>query len=235
MYRYTLIFLALVACAPRTSHETIVVPAEPHVRKYLVAGQSNAVSLLRRDYPAPKSDLVLLNGSYPVNGAHDSVIWVLMANLMNEKMEIDNVAEGGTSIAMWVDGPDNRGNAAPLDTRIFNALKTKKYDALLWTQGETDYFNHTKSKTYYNKLKQLILMTQAVQPNLVWYVALTTDGPPNNPIRRAQEKIIAEGLAREGADLDQLRKTPAYVDPDDRHIDGAGYDALARMWFNILF
>lgn len=225
-YLFALVLLAGCAQTPANSPGTI---------DYLVAGQSNAVSLVRIAYDSPYTSNTEVShydpdtnvGDFTAEFEHTSAasyVWQHLGDLMPYHCRFTNVAVGGTSIVAW---------GASLHTRIDSALAMHPYAAILWIQGETDMINGLDEETYYESLKKVVADSRAASPGIQWYIAYGMGGGANNPIRLAQLRLINEGVVLAGPDLDTIR-SPENMDDIQLHFVGPGIPALAQLWKDAL-
>ncbi len=207
--------------------------------KILVAGQSNATSLDRGDpYVYSITGLVRANDfrhdnavriPTPNDPMDSNLSWIRLGDLMSRPVMFMNIAQGGTTIDQW-------------NTQFFNLIDEQvsmtKFDAVLWVQGETDFYNGTTESDYYNGLKALIEHSRVTDPSLKWFIAITSDGPDGNAIREAQLRLINDGIAFQGPDIDQaIRTNPAWtMDGTNglQHIAHDGHTQHAKLWFESL-
>lgn len=249
MKRYTLaIVLAAAACAhpARTpavqqAHRPLGwhLPALP---RFIVAGQSNGISRAYSHAPAwSRTGTVVINDYYhdygpgwffvpsPAWPSMAGVSWVLLGDWMERPALFDIVAEGGTDTSQW---------RAELHSRIELALAYTRYDAVLWVQGESDIGNGLTEEMTYQNLKFVIEESRKVQPLIPWFVALDsmTGQSDDNRTRRAEKRVIAEGLAYEGPDLDPLHNSVEYSGgiAGSGEFIGAGLEEHARLWWEVL-
>jgi hypothetical protein len=216
--------------------------------QFLIAGQSNSVSPGNGAAPIySQTGLVTINDWYVnrytfrVPTASDpntsGYTWVNLGDQMNREVFFNLVGNGGTSTRQWVE---------KYHTNIVNALKEKHYSALIWVQGESDAGLKISAEESYQNLKWIINESRTIQPDLIWYVALDgftiQGGSAVGPAREAQKRIIAEGLARPGADLDAVRmwhpelfQGNCPIDPAMcGELEGNGFAYYASMWKTVL-
>jgi len=170
-------------------------------------------------YNAPFNFFVPLK-DHQINGG---ITWIALGDLFSKPTFFNNVAVGGTSTQQWVEKYINR---------VLDALAIADYDAILWVQGESDTGLKIPSQTTYNNMVTIISRSNQVRPR-PWYVAI--DGPGSDT-RAAQERLVHDGYAYRGVDLDQLRKEhPEYWDKGIGEIERLeGHKAHAKMWYDIL-
>ena len=223
--------LLFVACAPQIDSVDMASYLNPGPLKFLVAGQSNGVS--RGQYGLvwyySHTSLVTLNDYYsrgvriptasnPMNGG---LAWIMLGDLIAKPIEFNIIAVGGTSTQQWRDTYFNK---------IKVALSSSNYSAILWVQGESDWGLQFTSEQTYQNMKWLITEANKVR-NVPWYVCL--DGFGGAP-RAAQIRIIAEGLAFAGPDVDDMRKTSKWFEASGAEIIEDGLHEFARRWKNLL-
>ena len=206
---------------------------------FLVAGQSNHVSITRTYPPiASEHGKVLVSDYNGITGDFDdhlsvptvanptpaSSVWVRLGDLINKPCAFVNVSVGGTHIAEWQTIYLNK---------ILTQVTLRHFTAVLWGQGESDEVDGTSSDAYYNALKSIINASRQKQPGLVWFIAMGSGNPNNNPIRSAQQRIVAEGIAEAGPVTDDLIGH-VEMDPGNVHFIGSGAQAQAQSWYNVL-
>lgn len=204
--------------------------------RFLVAGQSNSVAPANGAAPTwPRNGLVTINDYYhdryqfriPTQAdPNDSgYTWIDLGDLMGEPVFFNLVGNGGTSSRQWVD---------TYDENILKALAVTPYTAVLWVQGESDRGLGISAEESYSNLKTVIERSRAVQPGLPWYVALDGGSVDGGPARTAQLRLIQEGIALAGPDIDELRKDHSNFEADLSEFQGPGFQRHAQAWFQIL-
>lgn len=201
---------------------------------FLVAGQSNAVSPAQGHRPHfSRTGRVWLTDYYhgknvrvPVqnNPMDGSICWIYLGDLLRRKVTFINIAQGSQSTTRWVD--------VHFTEQMLPALKRRKFDAVLWHQGESDWSEKIPYEVSYRNMKWLVERSREVQPGLPWIVAINSmkGAPKDAPIRRAQLKIIEEGLALRGPDTDELRKNLSWIEPGGAEFVGDGLRQHGRLW-----
>jgi hypothetical protein len=168
-----LILITLSACgkgASFTADTPAPFPAQP---RFLVAGQSNAVSPAQ-SHPNHYSSTgtVWINDYYNGNAIRvptqaepmsGGISWIYLGDMMNRPVTFYNVARGGRSSRRW------RYEYLPL---ILEALSRDHYDAILWVQGESDVVEKISGEETYENMRAIIEASRAVQPGIEWYVAV---------------------------------------------------------------
>lgn len=208
---------------------------------YLVAGQSNAVSPAQ-NHPLHFSSTGLVTINDPYNDPQvlrvptaaspmlGSVSWIYLGDMLNREVTFKNIARGNTSTAVW----RNELFAA----RMAPALHESKFDAVLWVQGESDMGEHFTEQQTYENMRWVIEESRKIQPPLTWYVALDSDISGafggDNSVRRAQKRIIADGLALRGPDCDKIRENPLYMETTFGEFVGDGLREHGRLWYEVL-
>lgn len=208
---------------------------------FLIAGQSNSVSPANGAAPIySQTGKVTINDYYnnryvlrvpTASDPQDSgFTWIYLGDLLNREVSFNVVGNGGTSTKQWVE---------KYHENIVKALNVSHYTAVLWVQGESDAGLHMTAEESYQNLKWVINESRTIQPGLIWYVALDgytiENGQAVGPAREAQKRLIAEGWAREGADLDALRILHSTTfEPSFGELTGAGFQEYAAMWKTIL-
>lgn len=221
-------------------------PAKAPMLKFIVAGQSNASArAAERDLPAYSLlghtyitrftgntfDLTTTYVPTQDNPVPAAFPWLKLGDLLYIMYGQDtlffNIAEGSTSSQTWRDR---------LYTRFETALRGPAADAqaVLWIQGESDFFENRDPVAYYDNIVFMIKETLRIKPDLIWFLAPTTSGEISNGIRKMQLKLIENGWALAGPDYDELRKNPDFVDSDRVHFTGNGHSTVATLWLKII-
>lgn len=227
--------LLLTACAEPAVQTFPKFSTQP---KFLVAGQSNAVSPAQEHPPYySQTGLTAVTDYYgdgtlrvptaanPVNG---SIAWIYAGDALSIPCSFDNIAQGNQSAYRW--------NTVHFTNRMLPKLQAGSYDAVLWIQGESDLGEHYTEEQTYQNMRELILKAKSVAPSLPWIIALNSNKtvPVENSVRRAQRRIIADGLAFEGPDLDVLRNNPDYVEDSFGEYVGEGLQQVGLLWAAVL-
>ncbi len=157
--------------------------------------------------------------------------WIYLGDMLNRKVSFNVIAIGSTSTRKWV-----QIHKEKLIEELH--LGHGNYTAIIWVQGEADAAEGIGAEESYANLKQIIAESRKIQPGIPWYISLnglTFAGPnPMGPARFAQIKLIHEGVARAGADLDVLRKDPSNFEPSGAELVGKGFKEFANEWKTIL-
>lgn len=211
---------------------------QPVGLRFLVAGQSNAVSPAQEHPPHwSRTGRVTVTDVYhgkrlrvptrfkPMDG---SIVWIYLGDMLNLDVTFVNIAGGNQSTQKWVD--------QHLEKLMLPALKADRYEAVLWVQGESDWVEKFAEEQTYQNMKRLILESRKVQPGLPWFVALNSfkTDPKENRVRNSQRRIISEGLAFQGPDTDTIRDNPTWVEKGFGEFVGDGLREHARLWFEVL-
>lgn len=206
--------------------------------KFLVAGQSNGVSAAQGHAPYwSQTGLTKVTDYYngkvqrvptqadPVNS---SIAWIYAGDFLNRQVEFVNIAKGGQSSTKW--------NEVHFENEMRPKLEADTFDAVLWIQGESDYGEHIDEETTYQNMKSIITKSRLIKSDLFWIIAQNSykTVPKENSVRRAQCRIIEEGLSFRGPDTDKLRDNPAYVETDLGEFVGEGLKEHGRLWAEIL-
>lgn len=221
---------------------------------FLVAGQSNVLSIpAGLEPPVSKTGMVSVNRrderpptdlladpnlrAFVIPSQDDrlqaNACWIvcgdLLAETTGEPVGFMNVAVSATSSDAWK--PD--GGCFPALEAL---LSERPFAAILWGQGESDVLGKLSETTSYQNMKDMIEASRAIRPDIPWIVALDslkTDVPYDDlPVRRAQRRIIDEGLALQGPDLDQIREHKGWVGIAD--FGGGGIVRAGELWFESL-
>lgn len=236
------VLFALAGCAEQVSVSQpescsmpkFVLPADPVL---LIAGQSNGVSPAQGDFSSAFSTTgrVQLNDYYsyvddvfrvPTNSAPmtGGVAWIFLGDLLPGNSTFNVIARGGTSSQQWVETHV---------TRLVEALSNRKYDAVLWIQGESDFGALGGDKTYSN-MRFIMDKADAAQ-KVPWFVAI--DGMRYRTVTSAaQQRLVDECRAYRGADIDVLRlEHPEYFgDGLGEFENEAGLRGHAKAWYDVL-
>jgi len=248
-----LVLLGLTLCGCGTPDAPSVVPSVTLKRpdfnnltslSFIVAGQSNAVSPAQytqlpmgatsgrvtiNDVYDPISDLIM-RISTPYLPQSSGITWMYLGDMWNKFSLFNNIARGGRTTQQWVDNDYKR---------LVNAMQDgRHYDAVLWVQGEGDTGVGLSEEQSYRNMLYLISLT----PGVPWFIALDGDCyasyllcPNVPPVRKAQERIIAEGRAFRGPDIDAMREVPGYFEAGKGEFGSIeGYKAHASAWFEVL-
>ena len=166
-----------------------------------------------------------------VNPVTHGYPYIYMADAYYEQnrrpVTIINVAVGGCSL--WNLTDPSFGHIQRFETVV------QKYqpDVILWTQGESDQY--TTKADYYQQMKSLIALSHSLCDKAQWYVSLDGWYPMGQgDVRGAQQELIADGVAKQGPDVDEMRGHPEWVTPDRLHLNDSGFHEFGRRWFDIL-
>ena len=223
---------------------------------FLVAGQSNAVST-NLGHPPPQSisGMTVVNDYYEDQGPGagkamrslarllvpssnepitSNVCWVYCGDMLVSRTGVPvgflNVAVSSTNSKAW------NPASGPLASMLLETQRIGASRAVLWQQGESDVLDGLTEEESYANLKALIEASHAVTPGIIWIVARNshkTDLPYKDlPVRRAQERVIREGLALMGPDTDQVRENPRWVGFADFGAEGLRRNG--ELWHDIL-
>lgn len=242
-----ILLILLAGCGPSSAF----IPSTkfPKTVHLLIAGQSNGnsnlqdsalqVSLSQHEVPyAPPSSNAVINiystsTAYftptPANPSKFGMAWLNLASFAPDHNFIISVEScAGTSTQQQVE----RGYYQ----FIAKALMAAHYDAILWVQGEADSGLGLSEDTTYNNMVFIINTSRLAQPDIVWYVALDSSRgfPDNNPTRNAQRRIIRDGYALQGPDVDTMRSNTAFVEATGAEFSGAGLREHGRLWYEAL-
>ena len=175
---------------------------------YVVAGQSNAESRSEEGVSS-KNKAVTVSRKFEIldpsdRPVHVSAAWVFAGDDLSRKsgrpISFINVAEGATATYRW--RPDQN-----LFRRLDKAVQEYQPKAILWHQGESDCLEGLSENESYKNMASMIGAIKKIS-NVPWMVAHVSNLDIKNcPVRLAQSKIIAAGLALDGPDTDPLEKT----------------------------
>lgn len=249
MKKTFLVILFLSMCGCQTVHKVVAAMREPpkdDVLTILVAGQSNALSLLRgsglRQYSttgmvemkeAPVTPFLVPTQTRQID---QMIAWIycgdLLAQSLNKKIRFVNFAVNGASSKVY--------NENGFRTNLGVGAEELNADLVVWIQGEADYSQGLTEEESYSNLKYIINYVKG-HKNIPFYVALNSNGDALDayadrsqiPVRKAQMRLIAEGLARQGPDTDKLRDLFP-TDPGRLHFIGEGIAEHGLWWARII-
>lgn len=154
-----------------------------------------------------------------------SAPWVMMADEIYRRTGRDvylvNVCKGAQSAHML---------ATTYSGPLFEACRRYPISLICWTQGEADPL--TTAQEYYDTMKDLITRIRQMGCKAKWGIALDgwIPGGQGDP-RGGQLKLIADGWAFQGADVDAIRDLGGPLTNDGKlHIAVPGYPEFARRW-----
>lgn len=223
---------------------------------FLVAGQSNAVSTnYGHDAPVSSTAMVVVNDYYgdlgPGQGGavrslsrllvpsvgqpiRSNVCWTVCGDILSRRFGVPvgflNVAVSNTDTGRW------NPQTGDLSALLLDLQRMAAFRAVLWQQGESDVLNGLTEAQSQANLQALLKASRDVTPGIPWFIArnsLRNETPyVQQPVRRAQERVIAQGLALAGPDTDQVRETPRWVGTAD--FCHEGLDRNGELWAEVL-
>ena len=220
-------------------------PLDSGIRTIIVAGQSNAESRVREGDAEGYSVTGLV--SIRESAGHsfrtptkdtttDRLLsWLvagdILASRSGKQVRFVNQAFGGIN---------SRQYAEQQSAGLRDMVNEDKANAVVWVQGEADYEQGFTEQESYENLKSIILRVKASR-DIPFFVALNSVGSALDahsdwstiPVRRAQERLIREGLAERGPDCDLLRLSHP-TDAGRIHFIGDGQVEHGRIWAAIL-
>lgn len=190
----------------------------------LVAGQSNAVSDISNVEPSPPLVYSVTGRVTVVHAFHyeesngiptqakplrHSAAWIHLGDMIvtqtGRSVKVVNISHGGTSTREYLVWKEE----------MQNTIATLKPDFVLWVQGESDTMQGIPTEESYSNMKQIIGDTYK---QAHWFIALDGYCPTDmSGIRETQRRLIAEGIATQGPDIDRMR---------GMHREWFDYDAL---------
>jgi len=220
---------------------------------FLVAGQSNAVSPVTTATPSPAGETGLVAVSaHHGDGPHASetpdvetmlvpsadapvragACWVRLGDLLAKKHKIPIgfviVAKSESNTDCWK--PDG-GPCWPL---MAKALASRRFRAVLWHQGESDVMAGFSTEHSLANLETLVAASRQIQSGIPWFVARNSlkNAIPyaEQPIRKAQARLIESGQVCAGPDTDVIREHPGWVGVAD--FGGEGVTRHGELWFS---
>ena len=220
---------------------------------FLIAGQSYATNcndelLLVQDAKArvsvwnPKTNSWgIANDPQPApDGSDGGSIWPPfgdeIANRLGMPVGLVNVAVGATSSHQWMPG-------GVLHQRLLETgMRTQRFRAVLWQQGESDVLAETSTNQYVANLKQIEKeASDAWSFRPTWFLAKSTHHPTvyNNAsgegqIRAAIDQLCLEVPFRLGPDTDSLQGENRGDIKSRRHFTGIGQIRAAALWSDVV-
>jgi hypothetical protein len=166
----------------------------------------------------------------------------LLQRSLGVPVAIASVGHGNSSIFDWQPGaePGGRGIGKALYPALRDRLESLgPVRAVLWHQGETDAREAVGEDEYVDafiRLRTGLRDDTGLDPP--WVVANATFLTENTadamePIRRAQQRLWAEGLALRGPDTDQLQG--ALRKWDRVHFSRSGLGVHAELWYSLVW
>jgi hypothetical protein len=165
-------------------------------------------------------------------------VWPTMAtnlsNAMGVPVGIYAAGCGGTGLGDWLLGEFHF-------TRLVNAIVyftgQGGFRAILWDQGETDYYDQTNPANYQVGLQRLIDDSRLFTGVKVkWMIARASSPMTNNMAERtglenAQSAVLDYALTFPGPDTDSIGLPyRIYVGPNPVHFNAAGLVFLGGSW-----
>ena len=154
---------------------------------------------------------------------------------LNVPIGIASIGCAGATINLMIPGEWVYNN---YNARI-SKMGKEGFRAVIWIQGETDVVNKMPPEEYTMKLETIIEnLRRNAGWNFPWFVAkvsyLNNEQQRYEPIRQAQEKVIIDGYALPGVDMDTIG--PEYRDVDHKgvHMTPEGLKKHGEMWAEIL-
>ena len=220
---------------------------------FVIAGQSYATNcnderLLVQDLMArvsvwnPKTNSWgIANDPQPApDGSDGGSIWPPfgdeIANRLGMPVGLVNVAVGATSSHQWMPG-------GVLHQRLLETgMRTQRFRAVLWQQGESDVLAETSTNQYVANLKQIEKeASDAWSFRPTWFLAKSTHHPTvyNNAsgegqIRAAIDQLCLEVPFRLGPDTDSLQGENRGDIKSRRHFTGIGQIRAAALWSDVV-
>lgn len=190
---------------------------------YLVAGQSNAVSVVQPATwtpAAPPAGRVIISkfksdqrhtlvdrGLEPFNPPlrEPGAAWPYAGVALNRSYPVMfvNCASGNTTVAQWA-------GAGGLVSRLYEDLALYRPRAIIWLQGESDSMAGTSQSSYFASLNSMVDGANKVAPGTPWVVGINSFRPSYSPVRAAQQQVIdAWAHVHAGPDCDPFRNNPS--------------------------
>lgn len=206
---------------------------------FLIAGQSNGTSGIQ----GTQGPIASVTGHVTIHDVAGfsgiptetrpssvSITWVYLGDMLTGALVSDvqfvNISRGNTSTDQWIQ------NGWYKD--IGPKARSSKATAVLWVQGESDGLQNLGVEQTYQNMKQMILDSRQYVPDLKWYVALDSYQSDNPHV--AQQRLISEGLAFKGPDIDLMRiDEPTWFEGSKAEFSNIeGFKGHAQAWFDIL-
>ncbi len=248
---FLLIGLVLVSGCQKHRLFSSIHGSDDNNLEIMVTGQSNAVSpsnsaetyystsdRVQHKYRDPMTEVwvgpKLITESEPIS---THVAWLKLGDKLSGiyggSIVFRNYGFGNTTSVKFKN--DHEG----ILSAILQELKHNPIDVILWVQGESDVFENIAEEDSYQSMKYIFTRMHEEAPHAVIYCAKNSSSRTRNgsggPIRRAQERIIQEGYARRGPDVDELRRNAAnLLGGTDEEFVGPGLEAHAQVWFDVL-
>lgn len=209
---------------------------------YLVAGQSNAVSVVQPETwnpaePSAPGKVIIsaLKGEQrhtlidravtPFNppAREPGAAWIYTGIALNRSYPVMfvNCAAGNTSVGQWA-------GAGGLVSRLYEDLARYRPKAIIWLQGESDSMAGTSQSSYFASLNSMVDGANKVAPGTPWVVGINSFRPSYAPVRAAQQQVIdAWAHVHAGPDCDPFRNSsePAEYFGDDIRLAGEAFAA----------
>ncbi len=229
----------------RTGTIEVACPAQSGETAVIVAlGQSNiantaAMRVVTR-YPAQVVSLFAgrcMVAASPLLGAsgQDGEFLTLLADRLIESGRYRGVVlvplgVGDSAIARWQDGGDLNGD---LKAALAAMPSGYRVTHVLWHHGETDARHGTSAEGYRAAFASLTQTLRSAGVDAPIFLAISTRcGPhwtPENPTALALRSLVADGLARLGADSDRLLTSVDRL-PDGCHLSASGQTRTADAY-----
>jgi hypothetical protein len=223
---------------------------------FVVAGQSNSTNCGNPSTPIYNDRVSAFDGQRwhhahdPMPGVQDHTTggspWPQFADLLQRSLRVPvavaSVGHGDSSILDWQPGipPREEGVGKALYPGLRDRLAALgDIRAVLWHQGETDAREGMSEDEYvesFVRLKDALRKDTGASPP--WLVARVSFLPRNSEaamleIRRAQQRLWAEGYALRGPDTDDLQGVLRAG--DHTHFSRLGLEVHAERWFAMVW
>lgn len=164
----------------------------------------------------------------------------------NVPVSIFGCANGGTSSAMWFNSMNGEdltqsnnviikfaGSPYQIIARTLqNYISRTGARAILWQQGESDYY--TSPFDYYNRIKDVSLKTsEVIDSKMSWIIAIASRTPGASDIAYAQQLLInTQDHIYQGPNTDEIFGSQYRY--DGIHFHKEGLNKVADAWFNAI-
>lgn len=214
-----------------------------------IIGQSNTTNAMGQRYESNFGERIInyFNGDCyvafsPLLGTNviEGEPWTLLGNKLLEHGKADRVIlipseVGGTSVQRWASGDMND----QLGSILLDVQGKWKISAVLWHQGEQDFFEGTSKEKYIQNFQTLTRSLRAKGVGAPIYVSIVSKCgidstlTPDNQVAEAQRALVmpTEGVYL-GVNTDQLLGKTDRI--DDCHFGQSGQEKFATAWLQIL-
>jgi hypothetical protein len=231
--------------------QEVACPAQtPRTRVILAIGQSNAANQGGQRYASTHGINVIsffrgkcYIAASPLLGTSGSMgeSWTLLGNDLISAGAADRVilitdAIGGSYLKQWEPGADFH---RMLLSDIASILPKYQITAILWHQGESDFYSGTSELDYEAMFRSLVASLRHAGVTAPIFISVASKcgiepaWRPDNPVTRAQRALPDPKLGiYAGVDTDALMVPLDRY--DDCHFDASGQEKFAAAWVKVL-